>query len=148
MNLLRRWYNFRFGTCLPKESVLYGKIKIVCGERLVVGKRVSVNSDVIINAMGGVTIGDDVVISDRCLIYSANYKYRDSMMGDEVNDHVLRPVKINSKVWLGAGTIVLPGVEIGGGCVIGAGSVVTKDCVPFGLYAGNPAKLIKKLGQI
>lgn len=56
-----------------------------------------------------------------------------------------KDVKINDGVWIGGGAIICPGVTIGKGCVIAAGSVVIKNCEPDCIYAGNPAKLIKKL---
>lgn len=52
-------------------------------------------------------------------------------------------VVIESDVWIGTRVMVLPGVTIGHGCVIGAGSVVTQDCQPYGIYAGNPARFIR-----
>ena len=54
-------------------------------------------------------------------------------------------VKIKNGAWIGAGTIILPGVEIGSNSVVGAGSVVTKSIPDFRVYAGNPAKLIRSL---
>lgn len=52
-------------------------------------------------------------------------------------------IVIESDVWIGTRVMVLPGVTIGHGCVIGAGSVVTKNCQPYGIYAGNPARFIR-----
>lgn len=52
-------------------------------------------------------------------------------------------IKIGNDVWIGDNTTILEGVTIGDGAVIGAGSVVTKDVEPYGIYAGNPASLIK-----
>ena len=56
-----------------------------------------------------------------------------------------RPVRISDGCWLGARTIVLPGVSIAQGCVIAAGAVVSSDCAPNGLYAGVPARRISDL---
>ena len=55
------------------------------------------------------------------------------------------PVIIEDNVWVGTGTIILPGVTVGSGTVIAAGSVVNRDCKPNSLYGGVPAKLIKAL---
>jgi maltose O-acetyltransferase len=55
------------------------------------------------------------------------------------------PIKVGNGCWIGARSMILPGVTIGDGCIIAAGSVVTKDCEPNGLYAGTPAKRIKDL---
>ncbi len=55
-----------------------------------------------------------------------------------------RSVVIEDDCWLGFGVIVLPGVKIAEGCVIGAGSVLTKSTEPYGIYIGSPAKLYKK----
>ena len=51
--------------------------------------------------------------------------------------------EIGNDVWVGAGAIILAGVEIGDGCIIAAGSVITKNCEEYSIYAGNPAKKIK-----
>lgn len=54
------------------------------------------------------------------------------------------PVIINDNVWIGMNAIILPGVTIGKGAVIAAGSVVTKDVPPYSLVGGNPAKIIRQ----
>jgi maltose O-acetyltransferase len=55
------------------------------------------------------------------------------------------PIEIGAGTWIGARVIVLPGVTVGDGCLVGAGSVVTKDLEPNGIYAGVPAKRIRDL---
>lgn len=54
------------------------------------------------------------------------------------------PVRIGNNVWLADYAVVLPGVTIGDGAVVGAGSVVTRDVEPFAIVAGTPAKMIRK----
>ena len=54
-----------------------------------------------------------------------------------------KPVNIGHDVWIGANSLIMDGVTIGNGAVIGAGSVVTKDVIPYAIVAGVPAKLIK-----
>jgi virginiamycin A acetyltransferase len=54
-----------------------------------------------------------------------------------------KPIKIGSDVWIGTNSIILDGVTIGDGAIIGAGSVVTKDVMPYAIVGGNPAKIIK-----
>lgn len=58
---------------------------------------------------------------------------------------VFSPIVVGNGVWIGADVTILPGVNISDGCIIGAGSVVTKDTFPNGLYVGNPARRIKDL---
>ena len=58
-----------------------------------------------------------------------------------------RPIIIEDKVWIGINSTVLPGVRIGYGAIIGAGSVVTKDVPPMTVVAGNPARFIKKINE-
>lgn len=55
----------------------------------------------------------------------------------------LRPTIIGDDVWIGAYSIIMTGVKIGNGVIVAAGSVVTKDLAPYGVYGGIPAKLIK-----
>ena len=62
------------------------------------------------------------------------------LAGVQVDPGDVRPVRIEDKVWLGSGVIVLPGVTIGEGAVIGAATVVTKDVPPGAICVGNPGK--------
>ena len=54
-----------------------------------------------------------------------------------------KPTIIGNDVWIGHGAIIIGGIKIGDGCVIAAGSVVTKDIPPFSIVGGNPAKVLK-----
>lgn len=56
-----------------------------------------------------------------------------------------QPIVIGDGCWIGAGSVLLPGITIKSGTIVGAGSVVTKDCEANSLYAGNPAKKIRDL---
>jgi acetyltransferase-like isoleucine patch superfamily enzyme len=58
-----------------------------------------------------------------------------------------RPVEIGSDVWIGFGSVIMPGVAIGDGAVVGCKSVVFDDVPAYTVAAGNPAKQIKKLGE-
>ncbi|WP_349971479.1 CatB-related O-acetyltransferase [Pseudomonas caspiana] len=55
----------------------------------------------------------------------------------------IKPVIIGNDVWVGAHAIILPGVTVGDGVIIGAGSVLTKDAPPYSVWVGNPAKLLR-----
>ena len=54
-----------------------------------------------------------------------------------------KEVQLDDRVWVGARAIILPGVHLGEGCIVGAGSVVTKSFPPFSVVVGNPAKVVK-----
>jgi acetyltransferase-like isoleucine patch superfamily enzyme len=97
-----------------------------------------------------------IEIGKRCLI-AANCQIIDSSGHDLSFENVenrintkgdCHPIVIEDDVWIGANTIVLPGVRIGRGSVIGAGSIVTKDVPPMVIAAGNPARVIKSAVQI
>ncbi|QPS26251.1 CatB-related O-acetyltransferase [Clostridium perfringens] len=68
-------------------------------------------------------------------------KFKEVVFSDEKNKYC---VTIGNDVWIGYGTIIIGGVEIGDGAVIGAGSIVTKDVPPYTIVAGQPAKEIRK----
>lgn len=84
------------------------------------------------------------IIAPRCKIYTRNHRYDGKGLSaipyDEVN--LVADVIIHEGCWIGESVIILPGVSIGRGAVVGAGSVVTK-CVPdYAVVAGNPAKIV------
>lgn len=96
-----------------------------------------------IEASGGVTIGRYFHTGRGLTIYSSNHKYDGSDAIPYGREYIYKPVVIEDFVWCGANVTIVPGVTLGKGAVVGAGSVVTKD-VPVGaIVAGNPAKIIK-----
>ncbi|MEO0586665.1 MAG: DapH/DapD/GlmU-related protein [Planctomycetota bacterium] len=86
-----------------------------------------------------------VIVEDRATV--AQHVYLCAGTHDFEQEHrplVTAPIVIGEDAFIGAKVIILPGVKIGAGCIIGAGSVVTKDTKPWHIYAGNPARLIRE----
>jgi len=93
---------------------------------------------------GGVIIGNHVMVGPGVYIYTQNHKSdRTDITMDQQGFAEEKPVKIGNDVWIGARVTILPGVEIGDGCIIGASAVVTKSIPPYSVVAGNPA-VVKK----
>ena len=92
-------------------------------------------------------IEDGVIIGPELLAVSRNHLFSDP---DEWIGHQGRserlPVRVGEGSWIGARVTLLPGVQIGRQCVVGAGSVVTRDVEEFSVVAGNPARLIRRWG--
>lgn len=99
-----------------------------------------------IHAKAKIEIGKNCLIAGNSQIFDCNA--HTLSMDDPANrintKGEPRPIKINDNVWIGANCIILPGVTIGEGSVIGAGSVVTKDIPARTIVAGNPARPIEK----
>lgn len=87
-----------------------------------------------------ITIGDNVILAPRVHILS-----HDASTKVFLNYTRVANTRIGDNVFIGAGTIVLPGVTIGNNVIIGAGSVVTRDIPDRSVAAGNPARIIKSL---
>ena len=93
---------------------------------------------------GRCTIGDYVMMGEDCTIITRNHKFdRTDVPMMEQGFEEEKPVCIGNDVWIGDRVMIMPGVHIGDGCVIGAGSVVTRDIPPYSVAAGVPAKVIR-----
>jgi acetyltransferase-like isoleucine patch superfamily enzyme len=91
-------------------------------------------------AINGIKLGKNFLFAPGVKIISANHDFNEHSKSIRTS-----PIIIGDNVWLGANVIILPGVRIGNGCVVGAGSVVTKSFEEENLIiAGNPAKIIGK----
>lgn len=85
-----------------------------------------------------ITVGDHCALAPRVRVLSATHDYGFLHLPD-----MSASVTIGKHVWIGAGATLLPGINIGDGAVVAAGSVVTRDVDPFTIVGGNPARFIK-----
>ncbi len=113
------------------------------GYNIKVGKNFYANFNLVILDGAPVTFGDNVFIAPNCGFYTAGHPV-DAVERNKGLEYA-RPITVGNDVWIGAHVCVLPGVTIGDNCVIGAGSVVTKDIPSGSVAVGNPCKVIKKI---
>ena len=111
------------------------------------GPRVFINVGFFFDGVARLTIEADVRIGQFVRVLTGSHDIGPPTQRCLL-DVVAAPVRIERGCWIGAGSIILPGVTIARGCVIAAGSIVLKSTSPDGLYAGNPARLIRKLPMV
>jgi maltose O-acetyltransferase len=142
--------------CKPAKAIRYCFAKHVCTlgkdvniERnafftpeVTVGDRsgIGVNCEV----YGPVTIGENVMMGPEVVIYTSGHDFsRTNIPMMDQGSTPAEPVRIGSDCWIGRRAMIMPGVQIGDGCVIGAGAVVTKDIPPYSVAAGVPARVLR-----
>lgn len=161
-------YRF-FAFYLPKSNVIFlgpvsKKIRYFFVKRMIkkggdnvnierkawfgMGKNIEIgdNSGIGVNAIipSNTIIGKNVMMGPDCIIYEANHNFdRTDLPMNHQGHSPSQKTVIGDDVWIGGRVIFLPGKTIGNGVIIGAGSVITKDLHDFGIYGGNPARLIK-----
>jgi len=129
---------------LGKDSVVesYCCINNAVGD-IIIGDhtRIGLHNTII----GPVTIGSHVNLAQGITVTGLNHNFDIPDKRIDEQGITTKPVVIGDDVWIGAGVVVLPGVNIGKHCVIAAGAVVTKDVPDKCLVAGIPAKIIKRI---
>ena len=138
---LRRWMGLLIGQDLDEGFGLFPPFYTDCGRNTHIEKNVFINSGCRFQDEGGVYIGENSLIGHNVVIATLNHDFDPYHRGDI---HP-KPIHIGKRVWIGSGSIILPGVTIGDNSIVGAGSVVTKDVPANTIYAGNPAKFIKNI---
>lgn len=113
------------------------------GSHIEVGKNFFANYNCTILDVAKVKIGDNCMLAPNVAIYTAGHPIHPDTRNTMYEYGI--EVTIGSNVWIGGNTVVCPGVKIGDNCVIGAGSVVTKDIPDWSIAAGNPCKVIRKI---
>lgn len=105
------------------------------------------NSGVGINCelYGEIRIGNDVMMGPEVIIYTSGHAYENKNIPMRLQGSTnVNPVIIGNDVWIDRRVIIMPGVNIGNGCVIGAGSIVTHNVPDYCVVAGVPAKIVKE----
>ena len=92
-----------------------------------------------------IEVGARTLIGPNCSFYSGTHPLDPFLRNGTSGPEGGKPIKIGEDCWFGGNCIVLPGVTIGRGVTVGAGSVVTKDVPDFVVVVGNPARILKKI---
>jgi acetyltransferase-like isoleucine patch superfamily enzyme len=145
----KKFKSFGEGSEIRPHAFISGCRNISVGDRTVIRPLCFVYaSNLKSDYEGGIVIEKDVLIGNGCHIYASNHIFTDTRIPIAKQGHKRYPnILISEGAWIGSNSVILPGVTIGRNSVIGAGSVVTKSIPPFTLYAGNPAKFIRKIGS-
>lgn len=127
-----------FGASLPFRCLINSGVKIYFPWAMRIGKSVAISDRVIFYNLGGIKLGDRVVVSQDVYFCGGTHDYT------RPNYPLQRlAIQVEDDVWIGAGAFICPGVRIGQGAVVGARSVVAKDVQPWKVVAGNPARIIR-----
>jgi acetyltransferase-like isoleucine patch superfamily enzyme len=139
----KKFMHFAEGADFRPGAYAVGCSRISLGKRVVIrpGCMLHANPDMV---EASITIEDDVMIGSGVHIYLDKHRFDDPYVPIiNQGDFPPKPVVLKRGCWVGANSIILPGVSVGENSVIGAGSVVTRSVPARVLVAGNPAKIIR-----
>lgn len=115
------------------------------GSHIYMGSGVYANFNFTVADDGNVYIGDRVMFGPNVTIATANHPINPELRARGLQYN--KDVYIGENVWIGANTVIVPGVRIGKNTVIGAGSVVTKDIPENMVAVGNPCKVLREISE-
>jgi len=138
------------GIYIGDDVMLFDRVRLLLGDadtKLIIGSRVGVNLGAYLSGEGGLKIDDDVLIGPYAMLLSAGHEIHSLTTLISQAPIIGAQIHVERGAWIGAGSVVLPGVTVGEGAVVGAGSVVVSDVEPFSIVAGNPARRIGYRGR-
>ncbi len=139
---VRHWYlQHIFQIKIGKSSSVHMGC-FITGKNITIGNHSVINRRCYLDGRIGIVIGDNVSISPEVYIVSLTHDPQ-----DELFQVFGKPVVLEDYVWIGARALLIPGVTLGKGCIVGAGSVVTKSFDKFLIIAGVPANCIGKRNE-
>lgn len=130
---------------IGKDFVIHSPFRCDFGFNIRIGDHFIGNFNLTILDEAEVVIGNHVMIGPNCSLITITHALDEEQRREGLM--AARPITIGDDVWIAANVTVLPGVEIGEGAVIGAGSVVTKSIPPRMLAVGNPCRPIRPIGD-
>ena len=134
----------RFFAQMGEDCYIEPPLRANWGRHTYLGKQVYANFNLTLVDDTTIRIGDYVMIAPNVTIATASHPIEPELR-KRVGQFNM-PVTIGNNVWIGAGSVILPGVTIGENTVIGAGSVVTKDIPANVVAVGNPCRVMREIG--
>jgi putative colanic acid biosynthesis acetyltransferase WcaF len=130
-----------FGARIGQGVVIRANVNVTFPWRLSVGDYVWIGEEVLILSLAPVTLGSHVCISQRAFLCTGSHDFRAPKF-----DLITKPITVGTGSWVAAQAFLAPGVEIGQGSMVAAGSVVLESVPPKSLVRGNPAVVVKEFG--
>ncbi len=141
---VRTLFSELIGAQVDDGFVLIPPFHATGGAGMKIGRNVFVNQNCTFYDLGGLEIGDDVMIGPNVSLITSGHPVEPSRRRDFV---VAKPIAIERNVWIGAGATIIGGVTVGEHSVVAAGAVVTRDVPPNTLVGGNPATVIRSIAE-
>ncbi len=137
----RRWILRRFGASIGREVRIDPSVQITRPWNLAIGDRSQIQHEAVIDSIGSIRIGADVMISQYANLCAGDHDYRDLQM-----DVLPAPIEIGDRAWIAADAFVGPNTSIGAGALIAARSSAFGDLPAEQICIGEPAQARKRRG--
>jgi acetyltransferase-like isoleucine patch superfamily enzyme len=141
---IRALFGQLIGRKVDESFLLIPPFYTAGGDEIRVGRNVFVNQNCTFYDLGGLDIADDVMIGPNVSIITASHPLEPSQRRAAT---IGKPIVIERNVWIAAGATIIGGLTVGENSVVAAGSVVTRDVPPNTLVGGNPARVIRSIGE-
>lgn len=138
-HFVRRFFYRLAGITIGSGSTLHMGARFYQPRNITIGKDTIIGEGAVLDGRGKIVIGNHVDIATEVMIYNSWHDTEDPHFSA-----LSESVTIHDYVFIGPRAIILPGVTIGKGAIVAAGSVVTKDVEPYALVGGVPAKFIRE----
>jgi acetyltransferase-like isoleucine patch superfamily enzyme len=141
---IRALFSQLIGKKVDESFLLIPPFFTAGGDEIRVGRNVFINQNCTFYDLGGLDIADDVMIGPNVSLLTASHPLAPSRRRAVT---IGKPIAIERNVWVAAGAIIIGGVTVGENAVVAAGAVVTKDVPANTLVGGNPARVIRSIGD-
>ena len=128
-----------YGSSIGEKVIIKPNVNIKYPWNITVGNNVWIGEGVWLDSLGEIIIGNNVCISQGAYLLTGSHNYKKNSF-----DLIIGNILIEDGVWIGAKSIVCPGITCNESAVLSVGSVATKNLESFTIYQGNPAKIIRK----
>ncbi|MEV5817677.1 acyltransferase [Micromonospora harpali] len=134
---------------LPETTRIRERTKIVSPENLVMGEHCWIGENTVLDASGGLEIGDHTSIGLNCLVFTHSSWLANMMLENHPGSDLIerKPVRIGKGCFIGGNSVIMMGVTIGDCATVNPLSVVTKDVPAYSLVSGNPARVFQRYDE-
>jgi len=126
-----------FGARIDGRPFVHARARIAQPWNLTLRHRACLGDGAVAYSLGPIEIGAGATVAQEAYLCTGTHDFASPRLPLQT-----APIRVGPEAFVGARSFILPGVELGAGCVVGASAVVTRDVAPRAIVAGNPARVI------